>query len=188
MSALEELRPSTERQLWAPSSRDLGWLGAANLLPGRPIAVIREHTPGHAVSRRRSLSRGRLDATMDVGDWLRSLGLAQYETAFRESEIEADVLPELTDQHLKDLGVSLGHRLKILRAIREIGGDAPGRAQPSALAEPSAGNSPRCSSTSSARPRFRRRLIPKTLSREFLTQCRELLIPVAGKTEAQGRG
>jgi class 3 adenylate cyclase len=73
---------------------------------------------------------------MDVGDWLRSLGLAQYETAFRESEIEADVLPELTDQHLKDLGVSLGHRLKILRAIREIGGDAPGRAQPSALAEP----------------------------------------------------
>ena len=42
---------------------------------------------------------------MDVGDWLRGLGLGQYEAAFRESEIEADVLAELTDQHLKDLGV-----------------------------------------------------------------------------------
>jgi hypothetical protein len=85
---------------------------------------------------------------MDVGDWLRSLGLAQSETALRESEIEADVLPELTDQHLKYLGVSLGHRLKILRAIREIGGDAPGRAHPalwrtrSLKTQPSAGNSP----------------------------------------------
>ena len=57
---------------------------------------------------------------MDVGDWLRGLGLGQYEAAFRESEIEADVLGELTDQHLKDLGVSLGNRLRILRAIREL--------------------------------------------------------------------
>jgi hypothetical protein len=40
---------------------------------------------------------------MDVGDWPRGLGLGQYEAAFRESEIEADVLAELTDQHLKDL-------------------------------------------------------------------------------------
>jgi class 3 adenylate cyclase len=57
---------------------------------------------------------------MDVGTWLSGLGLGQYEAVFRENEIEADVLTELTDQHLKDLGVSLGHRLKILRAIREI--------------------------------------------------------------------
>ena len=54
---------------------------------------------------------------MDIGGWLRSLGLEQYEAAFRENAIELDVLPELTDQHLKDLGVSLGHRLKMLRAI-----------------------------------------------------------------------
>ena len=70
---------------------------------------------------------------METGDWLRSLGLGQYEAIFRESEIEADVLPELTDQHLKDLGVSLGHRLKMLRAIRELAGDAPVKAQPAAL-------------------------------------------------------
>src|SRR5208337_4009037 len=65
---------------------------------------------------------------MDVRDWLRRLGLSQYEAAFRESEIDADVLPELTDQHLKDLGVSLGHRLKILRRAKSEtsrGGRAP---------------------------------------------------------------
>ena len=56
---------------------------------------------------------------MDVGTWLNSLGLGQYEAAFRDNEIDADVLTELTDQHLRDLGVSLGHRLKMLRAIRE---------------------------------------------------------------------
>src|SRR4029077_3559719 len=72
---------------------------------------------------------------MDVGDWLRSLGLGQYEAAFRESEIEADVLPELTDQHLKDLGVSLGHRLKMLRAIRALGEDRPVNAEPPAPPE-----------------------------------------------------
>ena len=54
---------------------------------------------------------------MNVSDFLRKLGLQQYEAAFRDSEIDADVLPELNDQHLKDLGVSLGHRLKLLRAI-----------------------------------------------------------------------
>ena len=61
---------------------------------------------------------------MDVGTWLSGLGLGQYEAVFRESEIDTDVLTELTEQHLKDLGVSLGHRLKILRAIRELAGDA----------------------------------------------------------------
>jgi class 3 adenylate cyclase len=72
---------------------------------------------------------------MDIGDWLRSLGLSQYEAAFRESEIDADVLPELTDQHLTDLGISLGHRLKMLRSIRELAGDAAGKTQPAPLSE-----------------------------------------------------
>jgi class 3 adenylate cyclase/predicted ATPase len=59
---------------------------------------------------------------MDVGTWLRELGLEQYEATFRESKIEADVLSELTEQHLKDLGIPLGHRLKLLRAIRGLAG------------------------------------------------------------------
>lgn len=67
---------------------------------------------------------------MDVGTWLRRLGLEQYEACFRENEIEVDILPELTEQHLKDLGVSLGHRLKMLRAIRELRGGAPVRVEP----------------------------------------------------------
>ena len=46
--------------------------------------------------------------TMDVGSWLRSLGLGQYEAEFRDNEIDADVLPDLTDGDLNQLGVSLG--------------------------------------------------------------------------------
>ena len=59
---------------------------------------------------------------MDVGTWLGSLGLGQYESAFREKQIEADTLPELSDGFLKDIGVPLGHRLRLLRAIRELAG------------------------------------------------------------------
>jgi class 3 adenylate cyclase/predicted ATPase len=54
---------------------------------------------------------------MDVGGWLRSLGLGQYEALFRASEIDADILSELTDVDLEKLGVPLGHRKRLLRAI-----------------------------------------------------------------------
>jgi class 3 adenylate cyclase/tetratricopeptide (TPR) repeat protein len=55
---------------------------------------------------------------MDVGVWLRSLGLGQYEAAFRDNEIDGEVLPNLTAEDLKDLGVAIvGHRRKLLLAI-----------------------------------------------------------------------
>ncbi|HZU90438.1 MAG TPA: adenylate/guanylate cyclase domain-containing protein, partial [Stellaceae bacterium] len=54
---------------------------------------------------------------MDVGGWLRSLGLGRYEALFRASEIDADILPELTDVDFEKLGVPLGHRKRLLRAI-----------------------------------------------------------------------
>ena len=54
---------------------------------------------------------------MDLGGWLRSLGLDRYEAAFRANAIDADVLCDLTDQDLEKLGVLLGHRRKLLRAI-----------------------------------------------------------------------
>jgi class 3 adenylate cyclase len=54
---------------------------------------------------------------MDVGGWLRSLGLGQYEALFRASEIDVDILPELTEVDLEKLGVPLGHRKRLLRAI-----------------------------------------------------------------------
>src|SRR3984893_12818612 len=66
---------------------------------------------------------------MDVGTWLPSRGLDQYEPLFREHAIEADILPELTEQHLSDLGVPLGHRLRLLRAIGELGSDSPAAAE-----------------------------------------------------------
>jgi hypothetical protein len=52
---------------------------------------------------------------MDLGDWLHSLGLERYEAAFRENEIDDSVLPTVTAEDLKDLGVDVvGHRRKPL--------------------------------------------------------------------------
>ena len=66
---------------------------------------------------------------MDIVVWLRSLGLGKYEAAFRENEIDETVLPSLTDEDLKELGVTaLGHRLKLLDAIAALRSDASGKA------------------------------------------------------------
>jgi len=65
---------------------------------------------------------------MDVGGWLRSLGLGQYEDTFRQNEIDIDVLPELTEVDLEKLGVPLGHRKRLLKAIAGLG--APEKAVP----------------------------------------------------------
>src|SRR5712671_2221923 len=62
---------------------------------------------------------------MDVGDWLRRLGLEQYEAAFRENKIDDTVLPSLTAEDLKDLGVGfVGHRRKLLDAIVALRAEA----------------------------------------------------------------
>ena len=62
---------------------------------------------------------------MDVVVWLRSLGLGKYEAIFRENEIDETVLPNLTAEDLKELGVSaLGHRRKLLDAIAALRNDA----------------------------------------------------------------
>ena len=73
---------------------------------------------------------------MDVVVWLRSLGLGKYEAVFRENEIDETVLPSLTEEHLKQLGVTaLGHRVKLLDAIAALRNDANVQA-PSATAAP----------------------------------------------------
>ena len=54
---------------------------------------------------------------MDVGDWLRNLGLGQYEVAFGENAIDAEVLPDLNDSDLAQLAIPLGHRKRLLKAI-----------------------------------------------------------------------
>jgi class 3 adenylate cyclase/predicted ATPase len=58
---------------------------------------------------------------MDVGGWLRSLGLSQYETLFRQNDIDTEVLSELTDGDLEKFGVSFGHRKRLLKAIASLG-------------------------------------------------------------------
>src|SRR5271163_4347293 len=58
--------------------------------------------------------------TMDVSDWLRSLGLGQYDTTFRDNGIEADVLFELTEADFEKLGVLLGHRRRLIKAITAL--------------------------------------------------------------------
>src|SRR5882672_12614782 len=55
----------------------------------------------------------------DIAEWLGRLGLGQYAERFAENEIDVSVLPHLTDQDLKDIGIPLGHRRKILAAISE---------------------------------------------------------------------
>ena len=57
---------------------------------------------------------------MDLGQWLRSLGLERYEAVLRENAIDPDVLPELTEDHLRELGFPLGARLKLLKAIASL--------------------------------------------------------------------
>ena len=63
---------------------------------------------------------------MDIAEWLRGLGLEQYEGAFRENAIDAEVLRDLTTEDLRELGVSLiGHRRRLLRAIADLRVETP---------------------------------------------------------------
>jgi class 3 adenylate cyclase/tetratricopeptide (TPR) repeat protein len=58
---------------------------------------------------------------LDIDGWLRGIGLEQYAQTFRDNAIDADVLRDLTDEHLRELGLPLGARLKLLRAVAAIG-------------------------------------------------------------------
>jgi hypothetical protein len=63
---------------------------------------------------------------MNVPDWLRKLGLEQYELALRANDFDAEVLRKLTAEDLISIGVtSVGHRRKLLDAIAALGAAAP---------------------------------------------------------------
>jgi hypothetical protein len=70
---------------------------------------------------------GRETVIMDVRAWLGRLGLSQYEQAFRDHSIDSDVLTDLTDGDLEELGVALGDRRRLLRAIAELSAPEPTR-------------------------------------------------------------
>ena len=73
---------------------------------------------------------------MDIGSWLRSLGLECYEAAFRGNAIDADVLRDLTDQDLEKLGVLLGDRRRLSRAIAVLDGAFAATSSPVPVAPP----------------------------------------------------
>jgi class 3 adenylate cyclase/predicted ATPase len=58
---------------------------------------------------------------LDIDSWLGGIGLEQYAQTFRDNAIDADVLRDLTDEHLRELGLPLGARLKLLRAVAALG-------------------------------------------------------------------
>src|SRR6266581_4428315 len=70
-----------------------------------------------------------------IAEWLAKIGLQRYAAAFADNDIDVMVLRHLTDADLEKIGVSLGHRRKLLAAIAELGAAAPASPQP-ALAEP----------------------------------------------------
>ena len=71
---------------------------------------------------------------MDIAAWLRSLGLEQYEPAFHENAVDAGLLPRLTSEDLKDIGViSVGHRRRMLDAIAVLQSEAAGARQASTV-------------------------------------------------------
>jgi class 3 adenylate cyclase/tetratricopeptide (TPR) repeat protein len=99
---------------------------------------------------------------MDVGDWLRSLGMGQFEAAFRDNEIDSEVLSKLTNDDLKELGVAaVGQRRKLLSAIESLA---------AALTPPTAApNSPPPLADSVARPARTLPAITESAERRHLT-------------------
>src|SRR3954453_14317483 len=71
---------------------------------------------------------------VDVGEWLKSLGLERYEAAFRENDVNEEDFPHLTAEDLQGLGVvTIGYRRRLLAAIAKLQNDSA----PSQAAEPS---------------------------------------------------
>src|SRR5580704_11010729 len=76
-----------------------------------------------------------------IAGWLEKLGMSEYTRRFAENGIDISILRDLTDQDLKDLGVLLGHRRKILRAISELSSAVPLTTEPAVGTEPKAQDS-----------------------------------------------
>jgi SAM domain (Sterile alpha motif) len=72
----------------------------------------------------------------EIADWLKTLGMSEYAQRFAENGVDVSALRHLTDQDLKDIGVLLGHRRKMLAAIGELSGAAPAIPQPATGMEP----------------------------------------------------
>jgi hypothetical protein len=107
-------------------------------------------------------------AAMDVGEWLKEIGLGQYEATFREHEIDAEVLPELTEADLEKFCVPLGHRKRLIKAITRLGNAAP--EQPPGRTAAAPPPVPRPREPAQTPPQANRRRIP--------SPCRRCAAPI----------
>jgi class 3 adenylate cyclase len=111
---------------------------------------------------------------MDLGSWLRSLGLAQYEAAFRENAINEAILPKLTAEDLKDIGVTaVGHRRVLLDAIAALRGKTP----------PNRDNAPSAATGPADKPSRVRGGLPEAERRRLTVMFCDLV----GSTELSGK-
>src|SRR5215471_17962334 len=97
-----------------------------------PIRCKLRYCDGRKLS---SADHGPLVAMQQIADWLKELGMSEYAERFVENRIDLSVLPDLTDQDLEKLGVLLGDRRKMLRAIRNLGNSSVAVTAPVAPAE-----------------------------------------------------
>src|SRR5579864_9506793 len=80
---------------------------------------------------------------MEIEEWLNSLGLQEYTRRFIENDIDSELLPKLTNEDLKELGIeSLGHRRKILNAIAALCVEPPPKPAPQPSPEPTRKSEP----------------------------------------------
>src|SRR5215831_2736445 len=95
------------------------------------------------------------EAGVNVAAWLSRLGLEQYERAFRENDVDAEVLPELTAEDLIGIGVrSIGHRRKLVAAIAALREKPlPANEEPAPITTPARQEPPRSLAPSSAERR-----------------------------------
>jgi SAM domain (Sterile alpha motif)/Acyl-CoA dehydrogenase, C-terminal domain len=96
----------------------------------RDILTANQHLI--ATARTYEVARRAQIVEMDTPEWLRTLGLEQYAPMFHQNEIDYEVLPELADADLERLGVPMGHRKRLLRAISALSVAASAAAHPPA--------------------------------------------------------
>ena len=129
---------------------------------------------------------------MDVGGWLRELGLGRYEPTFIENAIDSDVLPELTEGDLKKLGIPLGDRKRLIKAIRATLAGSPGAVTTSDVDAPVTRTERRhltvmiCDLVDSTA--LSARLDPSDIVQETLLKAHRGRDQFRGRTEAEFRG
>jgi hypothetical protein len=100
----------------------------------------------------------------DLSPWLEQFGLETLAGVLADNDVDLDILPDLTEQDFEKLGISLGHRRKLLKAIATLRDDstiASDKPEQEPI-KPSVDRSPCCSATSSAQRRSPPRSIPRT--------------------------